>query len=501
MDLVRSCLPPCFQRLACNDSIPRLAEGFSAVNAKTEENALATESVVAFHNSQGLEAQGTLIHLSRNSAVFEVYNPYSIVQMSEVLNNLRIRRGERTIYTGRAVVTNLVSTGLMLIVSASLVDPWSDLADLAPGPQLREEVHGFIRDWSASNERLRPDYQVSVSNFRNFLEELSRWLEHGETVAGIGEPGTPPEVVKEFAQDVGQSVEQKVYSLFDDFVTAAGNVSEGELMYHKAFARREIHPLMMCSPFMHRTFTKPLGYAGDYEMVNMILRDPWEGQNTYAKVINAVLLRTDVAQAHRNRIEMLTEHLIAEARRVSGLGQKLRVLNVGCGPASEVCRFIERNALSDRVEFELVDFNQATLDYAEEKINQAIADHRRRTSVKFTHRSVHELLKQAARKKPVGEPNYDYVYCAGLFDYLGDRICGRLINFFYSQARPSGLVVVTNVHPANPSRGIMEHLQEWYLLLRDDNQMLQLAPQLGRQTVRSEATGVNVFLEIRKEAD
>lgn len=471
------------------------------MNAKPEENALATESVVAFRNSQGLEAQGTLIHLSRNSAVFEVYNPYSIVQMSEVLNNLRIRRGERTIYTGRAVVTNLVSTGLMLIVSASLVDPWSDLIDLAPGPQLREEVHGFIRDWSVSNERLRPDYQVSVSNFRNFLEELSRWLEHGETVAGIGEPGVPPDVVKEFAQDVEQSVEQKVYDLFHEFVTAAAKVTEDELMFHKAFARREIHPLMMCSPFMHRTFTKPLGYAGDYEMVNMILRDPWEGQNTYAKVINAVLLRTDVAQAHRNRIEILIERLISEARRTSGMQDKLRVLNIGCGPASEVCRFIERSALADHADFELVDFNQATLDYAKEGINRAISAHRRQASVSFTHRSVHDLLKQAAGRKPVGEPKFDYVYCAGLFDYLGDRICGRLINLFYSQVRPGGLVVVTNVHPVNPSRGIMEHLQEWYLLLRDENQMLQLAPQIGRQTVTTESTGVNVFLEIRKEAD
>lgn len=34
---------------------------------------------------------------------------------------------------------------------------------------------------------------------------------------------------------------------------------------------------MLCSPFAYRAYHKPLGYAGDYEMVNMIARDPYEG--------------------------------------------------------------------------------------------------------------------------------------------------------------------------------------------------------------------------------
>jgi extracellular factor (EF) 3-hydroxypalmitic acid methyl ester biosynthesis protein len=47
----------------------------------------------------------------------------------------------------------------------------------------------------------------------------------------------------------------------------------------------------------------------------------------------------------------------------------------------------------------------------------------------------------------------------------------------------------------------MEFLQEWNLMLRDDDRMLFLAPELGHQRVTSDATGVNVFLEIRKPVD
>ena len=152
-----------------------------------QANISSTDSLVMFRNSQGEGGRGSLIHLTRNQAVFEVYNPYSIVQLSEVLDDVRILRGERAIYRGRAVVSNMVPTGVMVLVSATLVDPWSDLEGLQPGQGLGDEVRSFVADWELSNQ-LRPSYQLSVSNLRAFLGELSRWLGQVEvTVQGPGE--------------------------------------------------------------------------------------------------------------------------------------------------------------------------------------------------------------------------------------------------------------------------------------------------------------------------
>ena len=127
-----------------------------------EKETRRLDSTVAFRNSQALQASGTLVHLTRNMVVFEVYNPYSIVQLSEVLSEFRVMRGMRAVYSGRAVVSNLVSTGLMLIVSATLVDPWLDLVGVPPGPELIQEVAEFVTDWEASH-KLKPDYQLSVT--------------------------------------------------------------------------------------------------------------------------------------------------------------------------------------------------------------------------------------------------------------------------------------------------------------------------------------------------
>jgi len=139
---------------------------------------LSLGSFVRFRNSASIEARGSLVRLSRQQVVFEVYNPYSIVQLSEVLTEVRIMQGERETYQGRAVVTGLLNTGLMLIVSASLVDPWSDLKGLVPGDILRSYVHDFVADWDASVARLHSDFRLCVGNLGNYLQELRRWLDH-----------------------------------------------------------------------------------------------------------------------------------------------------------------------------------------------------------------------------------------------------------------------------------------------------------------------------------
>src|SRR5665811_661214 len=94
---------------------------------------------------------------------------------------------------------------------------------------------------------------------------------------------------------------------------------------HRAYGRRQIHPLVLCAPFVYRTFQKPLGYAGDYEMVRMILRDPYEGSSLFAKMVNFYFWGQAPAEAHRNRIKYLTEKIKEETHRVINAGKIARI--------------------------------------------------------------------------------------------------------------------------------------------------------------------------------
>jgi extracellular factor (EF) 3-hydroxypalmitic acid methyl ester biosynthesis protein len=254
----------------------------------------------------------------------------------------------------------------------------------------------------------------------------------------------------------------------------------------------------MCDPFIHRSYTKPLGYAGDYQVVNMILGGPDHYSSTYARIVSTFNLTRGPAVAHRNRIRRLEELLREEARSKAAQGKRLRVLNIGCGPAVEVERFVAHEEASSGCEIMLVDFNEETLKYAESRIARAREKGRRALSVSTAHQSIHDLLKAAASGESALASEYDFVYCAGLFDYLPDRVCRRLLRLYHQWTAPGGLVVVTNVHAANPVQAYMAHLADWYLEHRDEKQFLSFASNQMVGRVSTDPTGVNIFLEIRK---
>ena len=457
------------------------------------------ESAVFFRNSQGLGGRGTLVHITRTTIVFEVYNPYSIVQLSEVLTGMQVMRGERTIYNGRATVSNILRTGLMVIVSATLLDTWSDLAGLASGELLQIESERFVRDWEASHD-LRPNYRLVVSRLRNFLGELSRWLDEAEAGACQMDENQSDSLKTEFYEEVKTPLVPKIASLFEEFEEEAGQIPPEEITAHKAFARRELHPLTLCSPFVHRTYTKPLGFAGDYEMVNMMLRESRPRHpNTYANIVDEFHINSAAPEAHRNRIDMLVERISQECKRVIKEGRPFRVLSIGCGPAVEVQRFIRQQSISKFAVIHLMDFCGEALGHAKRCIDGAINECGARPKIQFKRESIDELLREAHVQKSLDHIRWDMVYCAGLFDYLTDQTCRNLLMLFKSWVNPGGLLTITNVHPANPNRHQMEHLLEWYLNYRDEPEMTKLASEWSRyKKVQSDPTGYNVFLDIRQ---
>lgn len=464
----------------------------------TSQSSLQT--LVTFRNSQGDPARGTLLKIDRTVVVLEVYNPYSIVQLSEVLHELTIRRGERKIYRGRAVVNNLVNTGLMLIVSAALVDPWTDLQDIiGSGQNLRQEAERFVSDWSASS-KVRSGYQLVVGEVQSLFSDLSRWLDQLDIAGRVPNRQREPSLSDEYFSELLEPITSEAARLFGAFEEEASLVANDTVAQHKSYAQKCLHPLIMRSPFPFRAFVKPLGYAGDYEMVNMMLRDPREGPTTYAEVVNTLYLRAGPAQAHRNRIKMLVDLLVSATERARVRDRPLRVLNVGCGPAVELENYIVSEDLYPDTYINLIDFNQETLDYTKERIANAVRTAKVRPSIDYTHLSVHELLRGAAtNEQPAVGSGYDLVYCAGLFDYLSDRVCSRLLRLFYRLAAADGVVAATNVHPRNSALYLMEHILDWFLIYRDEQAMSGLAKGMGKQQVYCDETGINVFLRIERQ--
>jgi extracellular factor (EF) 3-hydroxypalmitic acid methyl ester biosynthesis protein len=454
------------------------------------------DPVVTFRNSQGEAARGTLTSLQRRSLVMEIYNPYSIVQVSEVLSELTIRSGDRSIYKGKAVVVSLLNTGLMAVVSVALIDEWSDL-NVAQGDlrQVGIEAARFVQDWQ-ERFRVRESYQVAISEFRAFLSETARWIDQADMSDSL-----PKGADGRLTDEVFWTMAEPLMLMGKQFLVRlegeASAIDPESALLHRSYAQSALHPLVLRAPFVYRTFAKPLGYAGDYEMVNQLLGDPRQGSSTYIQLVNATFLRAAVAQAHRNRIDILVDYLQRAVELSQQEEREVRILNIGCGPAVELQRLLATGSDVSRLKFTLVDFSKETLDYTRSKVEAAKALKSTAVEVNYVQESVHDLLRRSSRQQALdNDAGFDFIYCAGLFDYLSDKVCSRLIRYFLSRANPGASMLLTNVHANNPERYGMEHLLEWHLIYRDEAQMLEVMSEVGSSIkLYRDASGVNLFAE------
>lgn len=459
-------------------------------------------SIIYCRNSQGAEVRGTLLRLTRHLATFEVYNPYSILQLSEVLSEFQISMNDKVLYSGRAVISNLVNTGIMLILEASLEENgWGDVDVFNPLRHrlgLRNEMADFLKD-TRRIFRVMPDFKVIVADIQTILTDMRRWLEQVELCLRSLPSNEHQEAESYAIQEVETPILPAMWPLFLKFEEVSSQTPEDLVSVHRSYIKRQLHPLVLCSPFTYRTFQKPLGYAGDYEMVSMMLRNPYEGSSLFAKVMNRVFLESPTVVAHRNRITYLHKRLNEETLRWKDKRENTRFLNLGCGPAQEVQRFMMQDEISDLAHFTLLDFNDETITHTNKTLSALTEKHQRKTQIDIQKKSVQQVLKDGLRSGSEGL--YQVVYCAGLFDYLSDRICKRLLEIFYHMLAPGGLLIATNVHVRNPSRQWMESVMDWHLVYRDVDQFINVAPEKAPAEciqVIADPTGVNIFLEVRK---
>ncbi len=465
-------------------------------------------SFIVCRNSQGAEVRGTLHRLTRYLVVFEVYNPYSIVQLSEVLNDFRVMMNDRMVYSGRAVIANLVNTGIMLICEASITEEgWIDVDVFSPTHnknRLLADFSDFLRE-TEKTYRVAPDFKVIVADMQTLLSDLRRWMEQVELGVRSLPTGDRQHAERELLMQMEEPVMPAIMPLMKRFEESAASIPLEQQPVHRSYSKRQLHPLLLCSPFVYRIYHKPLGYAGDYEMVNMMLRDPYEGSSIFAKMLNKLHLQNPPVVAHRNRITYLVENLKNETARATQENRVARIYNLGCGPAQEIQNFITNEPLCDSADFLLLDFNDETIMHTTRILEDLRGRHRRRTGLRIEKKSVHQVLKDSGSSSASAKQGaFDVVYCAGLFDYLSDRICRRLLEIFYDLLAPGGLLIATNVHPRNSWRNWMEFLGEWHLVYRDEEQFMKLAPEkapIGACVVKADPSGVNIFLEVRKPVD
>ncbi|HVJ22008.1 MAG TPA: hypothetical protein VM686_41670 [Polyangiaceae bacterium] len=430
------------------------------------------------------------------------------VELGTILEEIVVRFDAHEAYRGQARVSSVRRDDRRTLVGASLTDTLMNIDDVL---NLRD-----VKIWSAGADSKglglgsapwrvpgQERFKAAIAELRLFFEDAqARFTELEASLpwhVASGEHDSPARdalierVRSEFAADV-----LKASSEIDSALrTALRNERDGL----REYSHRHLHSFAMQAPLMHRARHKPLGYPGDYEVMNGIYGRHFSGPTLFAKALNVAFAAMPTAEAVRKRKDLIKAKLDQLLDSVPA-GKPVRILSIAAGPAQEVFELLqERREITSPIEIVLFDQDKRALSYSYGRLKRLVSS-RWPGLVTLVH--LHDSIKRLLRGSSVfsGQGAFDVVFASGLFDYLQLLTAVSLSRNLYSLVAPGGKLYIGNMVPSNQSRWLMELHLDWFLVYRERSELLELARMAAPDAkiqLLDEETGVNPFVAIGRE--
>lgn len=422
----------------------------------------------------------------------------TLILAGDRLATLVLESTGAVLYEGSGLVRRVSERGADVVLGVELASTGVNLAEVYRHGTRR----GFAERLRAADGALRAEqvsseFKAYVADFRAYLEAMRRFLTSEEKAIEAEDRLTRDDALHQYLAEAAPPFVQRMNLFAAEQSSIVSELGEEQHSIYRAYARTHIMPLFLEAPFIRRAFEKPLGYAGDYEMMNMLYRDHAEGESLFAKVLNIYATQEGAAQANINRIN----YLCSEIRSLveTNEREKVRLASIGCGPTREIRKLLEEDPkFGPRLDVALIDQEERSIAFCERTLGPIGV--RAGAHIAFIRESVRRLLTTRALSQTLGQR--ELIYSAGLFDYLSQAAFSRLLSTLYEALSPGGLLVVGNVASHNPSRWGMEYYLDWFLIHRAPEELLEmtslLTPTPSNVEIRSEPSGINLFLRITR---
>jgi extracellular factor (EF) 3-hydroxypalmitic acid methyl ester biosynthesis protein len=217
------------------------------------------------------------------------------------------------------------------------------------------------------------------------------------------------------------------------------------------------------------------------------------GQGRIGSVLDRCFLNLPAATAVRNRRPLLADEInsVAAAKQEG----PARVTSLACGPAAELFDVYEKLDDPKKLTTTLIDVDLQALAFVGERRDEA----RLQKQMRLVNAN---LIYVVTQREAIDLRDQDLIYSIGLIDYFSDKFVIKLLNYIHQALLPGGKVILGNFHPRNPDKPLMDHVFDWHLIHRTEDDMNRLfrASAFGRDCsqVKFEEQGINLFAECVK---
>ncbi len=359
------------------------------------------------------------------------------------------------------------------------------------------EVHDFCGELPA-------DWRAGISTLRQILGAAKEVMDDMEQ----REDGSEWRQDSERKRALCTMVFDKWWPTFRDQVLRMDQLSsllkEEHMESAQTYASMELMPLLTPCPMHSRSYEKPRGYAGDFEMMNLGQADELQGKSLFGCLLHHLGQNYSLGKTVIARGASAFDAVV----RTASIGRKVRIVSLASGPAIELRDFlIHHGPFQNEIELILVDQDFEALEDAEEALSRILVEREdaHKVTLKCLHFSVKQIMcpQDASERQLVQEDlhNVDLVYSMGLYDYLELPVAVRLSRKLLSMLAPGGRLLVGNLERVPDSSWVMDFVTHWHLVYREEQDMHDIAQRvrmpLASKRVFRDSTGHCLFLDLR----
>ncbi len=263
----------------------------------------------------------------------------------------------------------------------------------------------------------------------------------------------------------------------------------------KKYTEAAVTPLLAGGASWNRCYFKPMGYPGDFRIMNYMYDRRPEGATIRENFLHGLGL----IAGRPIQTRMLTlSGIVAAHFKDRPAREPRRVASIGCGPARELEHIVAASDARATLTATLIDQEVEALEFAAD-YSRALYDERR-LKISAYNTSFKEMFNPAGID---ALRDQDVIYSLGLVDYFSPLLARRFVSRAFDLLAPGGKVIIGNASDsANGTLWTMEHVLDWTLYFRSRDQMAALAGESAgaRVTIEVDPLDAIYFLIVEKTA-
>ncbi|MGE5893000.1 MAG: SDR family NAD(P)-dependent oxidoreductase [bacterium] len=252
-----------------------------------------------------------------------------------------------------------------------------------------------------------------------------------------------------------------------------------------------VRPFCEGSVIFRRALDKPLGYPGDFLLLDMMFSSVPSSRGLGYHFDRYFLTYAGTEAVRQRSYWVISRVLDMFSQRKT---KAISLLDLGCGPMTIEKILLEQMPPDGRLTLTGFDFDGAALEYARARLEDPRITVAASQKNLVSPEGISEIRQAAAQA--------DVCICMGLIEYVSDESATAVFEALFEGSRPGTRILTSNYRPGHYAQTAMEWFIDWWLMYRTEEDLMRILRNSGfdehHMKTSRDSTNSIVFLDVQR---